>query len=407
MGWRILSRPLLLAVLFAAALGIARAAPESITLKVALYPYVPGRHAVFALLASEFQRANEGITLQLVEPNDYYDKNDGLLSLNADVYEVDSILLGEMVKANKISPISIPTEGFTPNTIEAVTRGGQIYAVPHWMCGNFLFYRKGDERIETAATWADLVKVLTERKQALMVDFVGSLTLGEWYLTLLSDRIGLDAAQQAVLKSDVPDPDVVEDLKLVLTACPTGYCRNRDYHNAPGYYARRFMRGQADVFLGYSESLHYALQESINNCGPGSGCLRPDQIAVRRLPSVSAKASNEGIGWVDGLAIAYGLEGTKREVAMKFVMFATSREGYAAVLQPIWQEAPRYLLPARTGIGQSESPLYPSLLAAHEGRKTGLALGLNDAVHALAEKLHCALPIDRTDFKSLLKCKMQ
>lgn len=399
--------PMLLVTLVAAALGIARAAPEPITLKVALYPYVPGRHAVFALLAREFQRANEGITLQLVEPNDYYDKDEGLLSLSADVYEVDSILLGEMVKAKKISPISISLEGFPPNAIEAVTRDGQIFAVPHWMCGNFLFYRKGDEAIETAATWADLVKVLRARRQALMVDFVGSLTLGEWYLTLLSDRIGLDAAQQAVLKSDVPDPDIVEDLKLILTACPTGYCRSRDYHDAPGYYARRFMRGQADVFLGYSESLHYALQEAINNCGPGSGCLLPDQIAVRRLPSVSAKASNEGIGWVDGLAIASGLEGMKRDAAKKFVTFATSPEGYAAVLQPLWQEAPRYLLPARTGIGQSESPLYPMLFVAHEGRKTGAALGLNDAVHALAGNLHCALPIDRTDFKSLAKCKKQ
>ena len=76
----------------------AEAAPEAITLRVALYPYVPDRYALFALLAREFQRRNEGVTLDLVEvapTKDYYDG--GLLALNADVYEIDTILLSEMI----------------------------------------------------------------------------------------------------------------------------------------------------------------------------------------------------------------------------------------------------------------------------------------------------------------------
>ena len=42
-------------------------AVEAVTLRVALYPYVPGKYAVFALLAQEFQRRNEGAVLELVE----------------------------------------------------------------------------------------------------------------------------------------------------------------------------------------------------------------------------------------------------------------------------------------------------------------------------------------------------
>src|SRR5476651_848257 len=74
-----------------------QAAPVPVTLRVALYPYVPGQYSAFMLLAREFQKHNEGVTLELVEVDpskDYY--SDGLTTLNADVYEIDSILLSEM-----------------------------------------------------------------------------------------------------------------------------------------------------------------------------------------------------------------------------------------------------------------------------------------------------------------------
>ena len=58
---------------------VTRAQP--ITLRVALYPYVPDQYTVFMLLAREFQRQNEGVTLDLVEPvKEYYDG--GLLALD-------------------------------------------------------------------------------------------------------------------------------------------------------------------------------------------------------------------------------------------------------------------------------------------------------------------------------------
>src|SRR5271163_2683327 len=167
--------------------GSAREFSAPITLRVALYPYVPDQYAVFALLAREFQRRNEGVTLELVEVDPakgYYDG--GLLTLDADVYEIDSILLSEMIAANKIAPLSVSLTGFSPEAIEAVTRNNSLYAVPHWLCGNFLFYRRDDTAVRDAATWADLTKTLKTRNESLFVDFFGHLTLGEWYMTLLS-----------------------------------------------------------------------------------------------------------------------------------------------------------------------------------------------------------------------------
>jgi len=382
-------------------------AVESVTIRVALYPYVPGQHSVFALIAREFQRRNEGLILEMVdvptEPG-YYDGS--LRTLNADVYEIDSILLSDMI--DKISPLGVSLQDFAPEAVDAVTRNGVVYALPHWMCGNFLFYRKGDAAIRDAVTWEEVTKELARQKRPLVFDLFGRLTLGEWYITMLADRLGVRAAQAAVLASDVADPNAIADLNSILSACPTGLCRSKDLHDRTGYYAREFMRGEAGAYLGYSETLHYALQESIDNCRLGTSCLSPNEIAVRRLPKTSGTSFGEGIGWVDGLAISNTLTPEKRAAALKFIAFATSADAYALVLKPGWMEAPRYLLPARTGLAfGSDVPLYPDLLSAHAGRKTGTSPGLNEKLHKLAGTINCALPIDRTDTKSSTDCKRQ
>jgi ABC-type glycerol-3-phosphate transport system substrate-binding protein len=215
---------------------------------------------------------------------DYYDR--GLLDLDADVYEIDTILLSDMIP--KIAPLTLSLGDFSPQSVEAVTRNAAVYAVPHWMCGNFVFYRKGDVAIHDAKTWQALVGELRKRNRGLFVDFFGKSTLGEWYLTMLADRLGAAGAQAEVMKSDKP--------------------------GAPA--------------------------------------------------------------------------------------------AYQAILRPVDGEAPRYLLPARTGLALDKAPLYPEFFAAHTGRKTGTEKGLNAQLRALGKKLNCALPIDRTDTDTMDKCKV-
>ena len=397
---------LVLAAMLGALLPVACGAVEAVTLRVALYPYVPERHAVFTLLSQEFQRRNPGLILQLVEvpaDQDYY--NGGLAALDADVYEIDSILLSDML--GKIAPLQLSLQGFEPTAIQAVTRNGMTYAIPHWMCGNFLFYRKDNAAIRDAATWADLTNQLARQGKPLLIDLFGRLTLGEWYITMLADRIGTAPAQAAILSSDIPDPAVVADLSAILSACPAGSCRSKNLHDRTGYYARAFVRGEGGAYIGYSETLYSALKEILDNCRIGSPCLSASEVAVRRLPKVTTASTGDGVGWVDGLAVSNALTDAKKEAAFKFVEFATSPEAYALLLQPEWMDAPRYLLPARTGLSfGSDTPLYPDLLAAHQGRKTGTALGLNAKLQTLARKLTCALPIDRTDTSTMASCKL-
>src|SRR5262249_34893819 len=84
----------LLVLIIGLVVSASTARAEAVTLRVALYPYVPRAQALFAELAREFQRRNDGVVLQPVEIDphkDYYD--DGLLALDADVFEIDTILL--------------------------------------------------------------------------------------------------------------------------------------------------------------------------------------------------------------------------------------------------------------------------------------------------------------------------
>ena len=376
-----------------------------ITLRVALYPYVPDRMRIFQILEAEFECMHPGLNLELVEERNasdrYYDfdvdKRRGFQFVEADVYEIDTILLSDFIKSKKISPIDLPYGDFEEGAVKAVARNGKTYAVPHWLCGNFLFYRQGDEAIKNAKTWAELSKILQGRGQNLLVDLKGKLTLGEWYLTMLSELIGIDAAQAAITSGGPLDDRAIATIGTVLQNCPLGYCRSQVLHERTGIYARAFIRGQAAAYIGYSESIHLGLRENWDNCIPGSGCLKERDIAVRRLPAAIDSGTGVGLGWVDGLAIDAKLTGDKRDLALAFIRFVTDSATYKLLLAPEWPYRSRYLLSARPLGDIEDALLYPALHAAHVGRQTGTAENLNPALRKFVEKVDCKLPRDRDD----------
>lgn len=377
------------------------------TLKVALYPYVPDRQTLFYVIEEMFEAENPGVNLELVDDEnllwDYY--SGGLQKTEADVYEVDTILLADLIRAGKISPTDIPIDGNLPEAVTAVTRGDKIYGVPHWVCGNFLFYRKGDSEIESAKTWAELAETLSKRKESLFIDFKGKSTLGEWYLTALSEIHGFKKAQEMALNSEELDKSVLDKLKEVLQSCPAGYCRSDDLHDIAGYYARSFIAGHASAYVGYSESIHYGIQYALDNCTETSSCIPIGNIAVRSLPKMVESSATAGVGWVDALTIDANIDPQKKELAKQFIEFLVSERAYKAILEPEWGKSPMYLLPAKDNVVIKDAPLYKAFYAAHIGRETGTKEGLNDRLRGFGKKLDCALPINRTDVDTLEKCK--
>ena len=377
------------------------------TLRVALYPYVPSGRELFFKLEAAFEASHPGVNVELVESKplmeEYYDG--GLLQVDADIYEIDTVLLPDMVRAGKIAPISLPNANFLPEAREAVQWNGGTWAVPHWTCGNFLFYRKGDTAIENAKTWEDLVAAFGA-DSVWFVDLKGSSTLGEWYLTAIA---GLDGDPTSVLnrlQSSSLDPAAVQKLQALLTPCPAGYCRSRALHDRAGYYARQFARGKARAYLGYSETLHYALQEIADSCGPTDGCRTVGEIAVRALPLLAPHG--KPVGWVDAFGISATLTGRKKSLALEFIEFATSWQAYQLILNPEWPAAPRYLLPAlrlSTAKPELDPPLYPALFAAFGARLILTGDKLNDTLRDRGKALDCRLPPERGDAKWAQQCQ--
>ncbi|MGY3146627.1 thiamine pyridinylase [Bradyrhizobium sp. USDA 3397] len=383
---------------------VAQNGAEWLTLRVALYPAVPQRRALFTQLEQQFERMYPGVNIELVETYedegqtkslaaDYY--SGGLARVKADVYEIDTILLTDLADSGKIQPIELPFSDFAATAVDAVRRNGKIYAVPHWMCGNFLFYDKSDASVvaivEQATTWSALISGLKAYDKKLFVDLFGRSTLGEWYLTAYSDIVGLAQAQTDVKASSQPDLRVVKALSELISVCSNGFCRNGELHSRAGYYARAFVRKEAQVYVGYSETIYYGLQDSTENCL--GRCLTTDTIGIRGLPAFFEPRKDNGVGWVDALGIDTSVHGLKKALAEEFIRFMVSDTGYQLVLEPEGDsDTPRYLLPAREKLKVANAPLYPAFFAAHQGRGTGIQPGVNDALRLMAPNLDSALP---------------
>ncbi len=377
------------------------------TLRVALYPYVPSRLSLFQKIEETFEKNNPGINLELVSDSNFlsYYYSGGLQKVSADVYEVDTILLSDMIKLGKIAQIELPTTNFNKEAIDAVTRNGALYGVPHWLCGNFFFYKRGDKDLESASTWLEINNILKRRKEGLFVDFKGKSTLGEWYFTILSELEGIENAQESILEGNTLNPNVVSILTSMIETCPAGFCRSDDLHDRTGYYSRAFMSGKSSAYVGYSESIHYGIQYALDNCIDTYGCLSIKDIAVRRLPPSLKNSKSNGLGWVNAFAIDSKLKGEKKRLANKFIEFMVSEDTYKSILEPDWMVAPSYLIPARINLNIDSGPLYESFYKAHLGRQTGTIEGLNNRLRSIGKKLDCLLPISRTDIKTRESCQ--
>jgi thiamine pyridinylase len=369
------------------------------TLKVALYPYVPDRHQLFLDLEAAFEDKHKGVDVVLVEPSIWKDKyykasaHDIAETLKADIYEIDTIRLSDFIDSGVIAPLPpMSFEDFEPMALEAVKRDGKLYAAPHWLCGKVLIYRADAEHIAHAKTWQEFVDGALKHREPVLFDMYGTTTVGEWYLSMLADKKGLHQAEAEVIAMNAPDREVMATLNQLVDVCPDPYCRDEGLHDMTGVYAREFVRKRAIAYIGYTETLYYALEELKTACGPASACLKEEEIRIRPLPRMTPAATGPTLGWVDGLAISSKIHGRKKELALEFIRDAVSNDTYKKALQPEWPYVPRYLIPAAHRIPYENAPLYPDIYEAFKGRATATETGINGKLRELTEKqIHCGL----------------
>ncbi|MBK7233810.1 MAG: hypothetical protein IPH93_16505 [Saprospiraceae bacterium] len=83
---------------------------------VSLYPFIPNSDNFYRKIELEFEKQNHDIDLIVNLNADYYDESTGLISEEADVYELDCILLKDFVQKEK-SKVYNPTNSYSKKMI--------------------------------------------------------------------------------------------------------------------------------------------------------------------------------------------------------------------------------------------------------------------------------------------------
>lgn len=372
--------------------------PPRRTLRVVLYPFVPDKIGLFWLVEQSFERRHPDVDLQILDLSDnYYDQDSphAVTNTEADVLEVDSVFMQDLIDSREIQPIPAPLRASTGSmlrvAVDAVTSGSAWFGIPHWVCTNFLFSRPQDA-LNAAATLDDVVNAIGTNHppgRGLLIDLEGRLTLGELYLDALLDKYKTLSSAAPFVAVANRDQGVVDDLKKVRQLCDRELCRDNDYHDRVGFYARLFARGQGRALVGYSERLYYVDNEAQNACRKGE-CQGLDRINMVPLP-LSSNGS-QPFAWVDSFTVASQCSTQCLLDAEAFIRETASVEAVRAQLTPGWGESPRYLMPALADLYSdpqllTRAPLYPKLHPAVQSAVAVREAGLHKALQEMGSHL--------------------
>ncbi len=342
-------------------------------LKVALFGYVPDADAAAARLQEAFAAQKTGYTLCVTPLDPYHDK-DTVGSIptlqhfaDFDVVETDLCRL-EDLRDGKIGLETLPKEWTWYPTPAAASGSAKAivssldfkkYAVPHWICQNFVIRWTGSPPTPGAGPVQGLD---AGPGRPVLGDFWGTTGLGEFYAGALANKCGPVNAENSLralaAKAAKLPPDVTitvadldrpaSDAVLTLAAKLPGPFRSHlsYYHSHPELYAWEFASNRKAVFIGYSESLFYTqLSGDASNPASPHRPIGPADVSIKPL-NFCAKGAQGTPSWTDGFVIPKGKLAGKKLVIEQFIKFATTPTAYACFEQPEAGLAAANLLPA-------------------------------------------------------------
>jgi thiamine pyridinylase len=330
---------------------------------------------LFAHTEQSFEATHPEIDLQIIDLSDnYYDETSphAITNTEADVLEVDSVFMEDLVTSGIIQPlpssITPSAEAFVPVAVAAAQVSDVWYGLPHWLCTNYLFV-KSDDPLASVAKLSELEALISAGhtpSKGLLVDLKGRSTLGEIYLDALLDQYQTFDKVAPFLTVATLNEATVKDLSDLRVLCDADFCRDGDYHDMEGFYARQFAHQHGRALVGYSERLYYIGQENLTACKKGE-CIGLSDLALTPLPL--SDNGSQPFAWVDSFAVASSCTKQCLLDAQTFMEYAAGIDEVRSILVPGYGQAPRYLLPALTALYTdknliSVAPLYTRLYAA-------------------------------------------
>lgn len=388
-------------------------------LRVALYPYVPERAEMYWKVEQEFEDAYPAIDLHFVDLSaSYYSGqlDEALTQGKADVFEVDTVFLHDLVSKMLLEELPgsmLPPDMFLGVAANAARLDGKVYGIPHWVCGNFLFFRKDDPeagRFRKLTSLDGLERLIgrpQSQEQSVLSDLRGSSTLGDKYLDALLDTYKTPTEALKHIDPEMLDQSAVGALNRLYALCPGGLCDSEKHHEFGQFYARQFAERRCRAIVGYSELLHFTVQHYLNGVRedqPGVGKIgfvwndtmsTYDAVGADDIDAVPAMLSDSGmtmLSWVDILSVRNGISEQVKKDAYDFILFFSSSDRTVTFLIPEYGHAPRYLLPAHRAVYANPkllktAPLYQTF---YNIMQSGIAISapeLNGRLRKIGKKL--------------------
>jgi len=361
-------------------------------------------------IAQAFERSHHDIRIEFVDLSNNYYKDALFTALDpkqptVDLVEADTVFLQDLIDKKLIEALPDDVLGpdgtFLPVASMAAKSNGITFGVPHWVCGNFLFFRKDDPAVDLlmkTTTLSELEHILNHpsaEKDGLLADMKGKSTLGEIYLSSLIDEY--PSSQEALAHLGSPtalDPIAAGTASRIFRLCPGGLNHVDKYHLNGQFYSRQFAHCYARAKISYSEDLYYVGDEFLHGVVDKPKCSTgdPTKDDIRAIGAPLGDKKHKMLAWVDAMCLRSGLDEQTKRDAMDFVSAYTGEEFNRKVLTPAAGDAPRYLLPARAALYTDSTvvqlaPLYPRLKAIIQDAVTVTAPNLNNQLRAIGDQL--------------------
>ena len=345
-------------------------------LRVAIFPYIPDLAGdklagLKRFIADEFKKVS-GESIEVETAADPYD----LIKLKStyltddrdayDVMEVDTILLGELVKTGRLQALedhfTVTEDVFTPSAVHSVRYSPHfkthLYGVPTLNCASFLMeladedYTPQKPLLKDWSSFDQLKEALDQAQGSghrvlLAGDFRGSWGLPMFYLDAYVDKHGEESLYQGI-NSPVDDPELIEELKKFTDFGQLPGGRNPDtdgeFHENHDLLIKEVADSKHILMYAYSENMGEALQRAAEK----NKCKH-----TLRIVSPPLDDSNKLLTYTDAVVVnksKFADQG-RATLITKFVEFYTSlafrtRFAFGKDL-PSSVFYPRYVLPAR------------------------------------------------------------
>lgn len=322
-----------------------------VPLRVTLFPYIPDAagdtlRSLREHIESAFEKQHPEVdlTLRLNKPDDLYTLTaiEQFLTGDSayDVIEIDAVVLSDLIAKQWIQAWgSQSTDNWHPVAKAVLNVNGQLFGVPHLLCGHFLVTR--DATVAAAGSNAELVAALSKMPAAqdMIGDFAGSWNVPALYLDGWADSYG--TSHLAAPTYGTLDAGVLGQMRDLVALCrlqQANPCVEGDYHSGdgPDNASKAFARGEAAALIGYSERLHAVLKE------------RPQSRKELMIESAPLGNGSHPLLFVDALVLRSGVPAAVVRAADAFAAFLTSADMQEYLLMSgdaAKGATPRYLLP--------------------------------------------------------------